>query len=239
MVPNDILSGLRSALHKDRWVQPEAEGIDVAVTRHGIILNGSTETLGAKRRAVILANMAGETAVIDCLRRRPAGSTGDNEIARQLCSRLEQEPVFRDYGIALMKGNRIDAYRQPNPTGYIIIVSVDEGAIRLTGSVGSLSHRRMAEVLCWWLEDCQFVDNELEVSPQQEDNDDEINDAVRLCLEKDPFIGSGQLHVYTAAAIVRIEGSLRGISQRSRVLHDVWSVAGVWDIDDLTQDSGI
>jgi osmotically-inducible protein OsmY len=95
----------------------------------------------------------------------------------------------------------------------------------------------MAEALAWRVDGSRDVANELDVSPAEHDNDGELNAAVQLCLEHDPFIDAGQLHVHTAAGIVQLEGIVANGAERTRVLQDVWSVPGVWDVDDFTQEA--
>ena len=80
------------------------------------------------------------------------------------------------------------------PAG-VITFTVEDGVVTLDGRVPSLSHKRLAGVLVWWVPGSRDVINGLEVSPIQEDNDDEVTDAIRLVLEKDPFINAGQIQL--------------------------------------------
>jgi osmotically-inducible protein OsmY len=73
----------------------------------------------------------------------------------------------------------------------------DEGTVLLEGKVPSFSHQRLAGVLAWWVPGRQNVLNCLEAVPPEEDNDDEVTDAVRLVLEKDPFVNAGQIRIST------------------------------------------
>lgn len=67
-----------------------------------------------------------------------------------------------------------------------IFVAVSDGVVTLNGAVPSLTHKRLAGVLAWWVP---------EEVPAQEDNDDEVTDAVRLTLEKDPFVDATKIRV--------------------------------------------
>ena len=50
------------------------------------------------------------------------------------------------------------------------------------------------------------VVNGLEVVPVQEDSDDEIAEAVKLVLEKDPLVNAYRIRVTVRAAVVTLEG---------------------------------
>lgn len=117
-------------------------------------------------------------------------------------SALSNEPVFRDYSLLSKVADHISIHRDQGSGSTIIIVTIDEGCITLSGQVESISHRRLAEVLMWWTEGCEFVDNQLQIVPPERDTDNEITDAVRIVLEKDPLVHAGQLLVGTAAGVV-------------------------------------
>ena len=71
----------------------------------------------------------------------------------------------------------------PEPIG-TIVVEVRDGVVTLNGEVPSLSHKRLAGVLAWWVPGCRDVINGLAEVPAQEDNDDELTDAVCLAVRK-------------------------------------------------------
>jgi hypothetical protein len=50
--------------------------------------------------------------------------------------------------------------------------------------------------------------NGLEEVPPEEDNDDELIDAVRLVLEKNPFVNASTIRVNSKDWIVTLEGSV-------------------------------
>jgi osmotically-inducible protein OsmY len=113
-----------------------------------------------------------------------------------------------------------------------ITASIHEGAITLTGRVGSLTHSRLAEVLMWWTTGCSFVQNMLEIEPPEEDNDDEINYAVRIVLEKDPLVHADQLTVATAGGVVVMNGTVAKTEEKRFAVLDAWYVPGVSDVVD-------
>jgi osmotically-inducible protein OsmY len=82
-------------------------------------------------------------------------------------------------------------------------------------------------VLAWWVPGGRDVVNGLEVSPPEEDTDDEVTDAVRLVLEKDPFINADQIRVSTRNFVVTLDGVVRSPGQKQMAEHDAWYVFGV------------
>jgi osmotically-inducible protein OsmY len=93
--------------------------------------------------------------------------------------------------------------------------------------VTSLSHKRLAGVLAWWVPGSRDVINGLAVVPPEEDNDDEVTDAVRLVLEKDPFINAGEIRVSTRDYVVTLEGLVPNEKVREMAEFDAWYVFGV------------
>jgi osmotically-inducible protein OsmY len=239
LVRNKTLAKLHTAFHKDRWVRPEEQAIDIDADGTEVVLRGTT-SLAAKRRAAILARMASCGLVVcDQLRRRSPAEIDDGEIGHMLWKYFEQEQIFRQCGLMLRRHGRSEVRREPRSKRQSITIGVDNGIVTVAGRVDSLSHYCMAEALAWRVEGSREVDNELGVSRPAHAADGELNAAVQLCLERDPLIETDQLHVHTAAGIVLLEGIVANSDTRARVLQDVWSVPGVWDVDDFTQEAAV
>lgn len=116
-----------------------------------------------------------------------------------------------------------------------IDVEVTDGVVVLNGAVTSLSAKRLAGVLAWWVPGSRDVVNGLEVSPPQEDNDDEVVDAIRLVLEKDPFVNAAQIRVSCRNYIVTLEGLVKSEAQRQMAEADAWYVFRVDWVVNLLQ----
>jgi osmotically-inducible protein OsmY len=54
-----------------------------------------------------------------------------------------------------------------------------------------------------------------------------VTDAIRLVLEKDPFINAGQIQVQTHNAIVTLEGLVANDQAKDMAEFDAWYVFGV------------
>jgi osmotically-inducible protein OsmY len=88
----------------------------------------------------------------------------------------------------------------------------------------NLSHKRLAGVLAWWIPGSWDVINGLEVIPSQEDNDDEVTDAVRLVLEKDRFVEASQIRVSTQNYVGTLEGLVATETIKEMAEFDAWYV---------------
>ena len=107
---------------------------------------------------------------------------------------------------------------------------MEEGVVTLDGEVPGLGHKRLADALVWWVPGSRDVINGLGVAPPEEDSDAEITDAVRLVLEKDPFVNPDQIRVTTSNATVTLDGLVPTESERDMAEHDAWYVFGVENV---------
>lgn len=164
--------------------------------------------------------------MVDRLRVRREETPGDDELADAVLERLASEPVFDQHRV--LRGKTAD---DGDASDHAIYIDAADGIVRLSGSVDSLSHRRLAEALAWWVPGTADVDNRLQLSSGERDTDDEITDAVRLLLEKDPWIDAGQVGVDTRNKVVILSGSLPGEEQKRMAEDNAWYVAGVRDVD--------
>jgi osmotically-inducible protein OsmY len=105
--------------------------------------------------------------------------------------------------------------------------AVEEGVVTLNGQVPSLSHKRLAGILAWWIPGTRDVVNGIEVVPDEIDSDDEITDAVRLAFEKDRLVDESQIRVRTRGRVVTLEGAVGTSEIREMAELDAWYVFGV------------
>lgn len=66
-----------------------------------------------------------------------------------------------------------------------------------------------------------------EVAPEQQDSDEELEEAVKLVLEKDPLVNADQVLVNARDGIVTLEGVVANDMESDMVETDAWSVLGV------------
>jgi osmotically-inducible protein OsmY len=96
-------------------------------------------------------------------------------------------------------------------------------------------HKRLAGVLAWWVPGTRDVVNGLEEVPAEEDNDNELTDAVRLALEKDPFVNAVKIRVTTQDWIVTLDGLVPNETMKQMAERDAWYVLGVKKVDNRIQ----
>ncbi|MFP4252692.1 MAG: BON domain-containing protein [Guyparkeria sp.] len=238
---DELREALSGAFEHDPRIDLHQSPIRIRVEGDRLILEGQVQDVTTLRRARALAEQyAGEQRTVeDRLRRRPVEPMGDRELRDEAIGAFTDEPVFAGYTLRTHTGSKAETVHDGGPDAGRILVAIEEpGTITLSGSVGSLSHRRLAEALMWWIRGCEAVDNCLEVDPPEEDSDDEINDAVRIVLEKDPMVRADQLRVGTAAGIVHLDGAVATEDERRFAVGDCFAVPGVYDVLDRLQVSG-
>jgi osmotically-inducible protein OsmY len=198
------------------------------------VLEGEVADIPCKRAAVdtCVRALHGAKHVIDRLRVKNTEARQDLELKEDATGALLKESAFGDYTLIAEIANQTEPLRNKGPGNKEIVVAVFDGSITLSGQVESLTHRRLAEVLMWWIDGCRYVDNRLEVVPPEEDTDYEITDAVRIVLEKDPLVHASQLSAATAGGVVVLEGSVATREEKGLALQDVWCIPGVADVVD-------
>jgi osmotically-inducible protein OsmY len=222
----DVLETVRTELARHPGLQRHRH-LQVRLEDDVIVLAGTLDTICAKRLIPrIAAGAAGGRGVKDELRVQPRKQRADDEIAAEVQPRLAGDPLFADYSVVTSTGA---SRAEPNPR--TIAVRTTDGVIRLEGTVESLRHRRLAEVLAWWSPGSADVDNRLQVSPPERDSDVAITDAVRLVLERDPRVDAAHLAIRTVDRVVMLIGMLPDTEQKHLTERDAWYVAGVHDVD--------
>jgi osmotically-inducible protein OsmY len=158
---------------------------------------------------------------------------GDGAILAAVRDALLQEPGLQNCTIQVKRDdNTWETVREENATPHgVIQVSVTDGVVFLGDHVTSLIQKRLASVLAWWVPGIRDVINGMEVVPVQEDSDEEIAKAVRLVLEKDPFVNVERIRVRVEKAVVTLEGGAPSAPQQEMAELDAWYVVGVDRVD--------
>ena len=223
------LAALRSEKRIGSHFKPESLTIDA----DGIVtIEAEVETVAIKRLALeCLAGVPGIDGIVDRLRVKPASPMSDRGILDHLRKAYYQEPAFQQFAIAeseegegkLMRGGL------PGARGEIDI-EVDEGVVILNGSLPSLAGKRLAGVLAWWVPGVRDVVNGITVDPPEEDAPIEIEEAVRIALDKDPLFDASQIRVGVRGHVVRLTGWVPSAAARDAAEWDAWYVFGVDDV---------
>lgn len=204
---NKIKGSIADATHIDLVKTP----IDFRFEDGKLVMEGMVEGISIKRKALLTAReVKGDDNVIDRLKLKPASHMGDAEIIRHLEDALDQEYA--------LEGSPID-------------VSVTrDGVVHLEGTVHSLIHKRLAEVLAWWVPGSVDVINNLEVIPQEKDSDDEIKDSAKLVFERDKLVKDSSVLVKVKDSVVTLSGLVKSTAAKDAAEDDLWYMSGVRNV---------
>lgn len=236
-----VLGKVRAALRSEPRL---AEGFRLEradIDRDGaVVLEGEVASVAAKKRALErVAALEPVSAVVDRLRVTPASPMSDAEIRSHLRQALVQEPAFRSLELRELHHDSYERGYEPvyeavagAPQGALgrIDVEVRDGIVTLNGRVPGLASKRLAGVLAWWVAGARDVVNGLAVEPPEEDGPDRIAEAVRMALEKDPFVDASQVKVGVRGRVVHLTGLVPTVSERDMAERDAWYVFGVDDV---------
>lgn len=231
-----IIRKISAALEQEPRVNLHAYPVQIDYSDGVATLTGETEDIAAKKIALeITAAVPGVSAIVDRLHVQPAETMEDGEIRDHVCNALLSEQLLEAYAIRSLVKGEPELVREPVAPFGTIDVEVSDGIVTLNGQVGSLSQKRIAGVLAWWVPGSRDVVNGLEVSPHEEDNDGEVVDAIRLMLEKDPFVNATQVRVTCRDYAVILEGLVSTEAERRMAEADTWYVFRVDKVKNLLQ----
>ncbi len=228
--PAEIVRKVHAALGRDPRVNLRRHPIVIEYQSDGsLVLQGETESLAAKKIALELAaSIGGSIGIVDRLRVAPAQPMGDGAIRDHLRAALLQEGVFTNCRIQSAEERRVRAaVEAAADRGSYIEIAVADGVVTLNGQVESLSHKRLAGLLAWWVPGTRDVVNGIEVKPPENDSDDEITAAVTIALEMDHLVASESIKVSTRNSVVTLQGVVPNRRQAEMAEADAWYIFGV------------
>jgi osmotically-inducible protein OsmY len=238
--PEETLKEVRAALEREPRVRFDRSQIRIAFNEvdDTVTLQGEAPDIAAKKLALELAAAGdGVRGVVDRLRVAPGERMSDEVIRDHIRDAFIQEPAFANCAIRVQTKDGVKTFNDPAEKrgDFCVIVGGgmalqegwDEGIVLLEGQAPSLSHKRLAGALAWWVPGSRDVLNCLEVVPPEEDNNDEITDAVKIVLDKDPFVDDVQVLVSTRDRVVTLEGAVRSEGEKDMAEFDTWFVFGV------------
>lgn len=221
----ELVSALLAALAQDGDINLHEYPIRITY-QDTLQLEGEVANIIAKRKARRIAlQLSGLPNIEDHLHLRPGEHRSGKALQDATVDALAQEPAFRD--IRVYSGQAT-----PPDIEQWISTSANGCVVRLDGQMSSLSHRRLAEVIVWWVPGICDVHNHLRVRPAEQDNDGEISDAIRMVLEKDPLLHAENISANTRGRVVTLEGYVHSPEQRRMAVYDCWYVPGVHDVRD-------
>jgi osmotically-inducible protein OsmY len=224
-----ILDTVRARLRSDPRVGIGKHRVGIGWDAGVLTLEGEVGDVAAKKRALIAAaTVPGVDEIVDRLHVAPAERMGDGQVRDLLRDALLQEPAFDEFAIRERTGGKsVPVRTSPKDVRGNIEIEVRDGVVTLNGAVPGLDGKRLAGVLAWWVPGSRDVINGIAVEPAEIDGDEAIAEAVRLALEKDPFVNASQLRVAVHHAVVTLSGLLPTESQRDMAESDAWYIFGV------------
>ena len=230
---NEILKRARAAFEFEPRINLHRFPIRMHWSDGTLTLEGEVESVIAKRLAARLAKgLAGVTGLVDKLCVTPAEHKSDGEILDALMQLLQRAAALKNCTLRIREKGRTWTLHEAsasNSSGEIEF-AVKDGVVTLDGQVISLSHKRIASALGWWAPGCRDVMKHLHVVPTEQDNDDELTDAVRLVLEMDPLVRADQIRVNTRLRIVTLEGLVKNTVEKKMAELDAWLLPGVNEV---------
>lgn len=228
-----LLQRVQAAIEGEPRIRFHSSPLHVELKDNRLLLDGDVESVAAKRLAARLAAEADGIDVVDQVCVTPAEMRSDGEILDSYTQLLLGQIDLKNCAISRRAKGRMELLHQTQDDDRSgeFTFSVDDGVIILEGFVISLSHKRVAEVLAWWVPGCRNVTNRLAVVPAEEDGDDEVSDAVRLALEMDPLLAhADQINLFTSQGIVTLQGAIASEEEKQMAEFDTWCVPGVNDV---------
>lgn len=204
VIINKMKGAITDAAHIDMVKTPIAFSCEDGK----LVMDGTVDSILIKRKAFLAA--AGICpGVIDRLDVKPANHMEDLEIADHMQDILDQEYTLE---------------------GLPIKVRVGGGIVHLDGEVPSLAHKRLTEVLAWWIPGSINIVNNIKVVPLENDSDDEIKDIVKLVFERDKLVKDGNIVVKVKDSVVTLSGIVKSTAAIDAAEDDVWYIPGVKNV---------
>lgn len=228
-INESILKQVQAAVEHDAHINLPSRMVGVAFDGSLVTLDGEVPSVAAKKMAVEAAGaVSGVRGVIDRLRVGHAVISSNGALRDAVCELLLDDVDFRNCGIHAKVKGRLETLREQGAEGSgCMVVAAEDGVVTLTGDVISLTHKRLAGVMAWWATGCRDVVNALVVSPPEEDSDDEVTDALRLVLETDYRVQSGQIAIRTENHRITLEGVVASEDERCAAEEDAWCLYAV------------
>jgi hypothetical protein len=222
-----------AAIRSEPRIGPHFKPETLTIDGEGVAtIEAEVENIAIKRLALErLAATPGVGAIIDRLRVKPASTMNDDGILDHVRKAYYQEPAFHQLAILERENSQAKLVRAGLPGSCSEIeIEVEHGVVTLNGIVPSLAAKRLAGVLAWWVPGSRDVINGITVDPPEEDAPIQIEEAVRIVLEKDPLIDASQIRVGVRGRTVRLTGWVQSDASRNAAEWDAWYVFGVDDV---------
>jgi len=214
MVMQQTKEGIREAVIEQLVADARvsAENVQVLVNDGQVTLQGVATSYRAKWAAAEAARRVwGVYNVDNEIEVRVAVPTGDDQIAADIRS-------------ALMRDADLDSSH--------INVEVNDGRVRLMGTVTTGWAKTRAEEDARWTRGVVGVSNELSVVPTQAGADRDLAVQIERALRRDSAVNADSINVTVADRHATLSGVVRNWAERRAALDDALHIPGVSDVRD-------
>ena len=237
-VAQEIIDAVRRAFHKEPRLGPRFNLDRIAVESDGaLMMEGNVARLAEKKLALLRAAAGpGVVSLVDRVHVAPLTPEGDRHSRAQLREMFAQDPNFSDLELREDVAAGVLATEFKPVAGSIegasgrIDIEVEDGVVTLNGAVPTLVRKRLAGAMAWWIPGVRDVINGIAVEPPEEDGPDQIEEAVRVVLDRNPAVDAAQIKVGVRTKVVRLTGLVRSEAMREIAENDAWAVFGVDDV---------
>jgi osmotically-inducible protein OsmY len=230
---SELLERARAALKTEVRLDHKLKDVHLVLNPdRTITVESEVPTVAAKKLALErIAAVPGIEGIVDRLHVARAARMGDGEIRAHIRDAFIDEPSFKRFEIWEFRHGELERMQgAPLEVFGRIDIEVADGVVTLNGRVPGLESKRLAGVVAWWVPGTRDVVNGIAVEPPEDDSPDHIVEAVRIALEKDPFVDAGQVRATATGCVVRLTGFVPTETERERAEDDAWCIFGVDDV---------
>lgn len=180
----------------------------------------------------VLEGVPGVQQVANLSLVEPVAARTDDEIMEKIVGACLQDPYLRACIVRPeIEDAALERAVREAEQACVIRPEVEEGVVYLRGRVPSLVRKRLAGVLAWWVDGVRDVVNDLDVDPPEADGNEQLADALKVVLEKDPLVDASTVAVHVSGhGEVMLSGTVRSPEQRQAAENDAWCVLGVQNV---------
>jgi osmotically-inducible protein OsmY len=227
-----VLRQVMAAFERESHLKLHNHPIHIGFDDGALIVAGEVPDVASRKHLLQLARIHSEDKrLVDQLRVTANPPVADGELRIRIGERLAQAVDFRNCVICARVKGQLEVLRGTmdeagNDGSGVIEITVEDGVVTLTGQVISLSHRRLASVIAWWVGGCRDVVNLLELVPAEADGDDEMSEILHLVLETDPRVRAGQITVNVKNHRITLAGWVATEAEKRQAEQDAWCMDG-------------
>jgi osmotically-inducible protein OsmY len=227
---SELLERARAALRAEVRLDHKLKDVHLVLNPdRTLTVESEVPSVAAKKLALErIAAVPGIEGIVDRLHVARAARMGDGEIRAHVRDAFVDEPSFKRFEIWEFRHGELERVQGAPPKAYgRLDIEVADGVVTLNGRVPGLESKRLAGVIAWWVPGTRDVINGIVVDPPEDDSADHIVEAVRIALEKDPFVDAGQVRVTASGRVVHLTGLVPTETERERAEDDAWCIFGV------------